>query len=56
MERMKHIASGGWWKADGGSGYVHASEGILSHFQDNPGLRRRLGLNSKETEHPGMMS
>jgi hypothetical protein len=52
MEILKHIASGGWWKASDGSP-VSAGAGIIEHFQ-NHNICCCLDLNMEPPHQPSM--
>ncbi|KAI0311552.1 hypothetical protein OF83DRAFT_1166297 [Amylostereum chailletii] len=54
IERMKHMASGGWWK-DGDGSLVRAGPQVRSVLQRDPKIQRRLGwVNTKP--HPAAKS
>ncbi|KAF9013807.1 hypothetical protein BDZ89DRAFT_1166951 [Hymenopellis radicata] len=53
MERFKHIASGGYWKAE--TGYVRAGPKVISFLEQNVQFQRRLGWTDPDLIKPGLV-
>lgn len=53
LERVKHLASGGWWYNEKRRSYVHSSEKILQTILDVPAYAHLLGLSNKKERIPG---
>ncbi|KAF7974716.1 hypothetical protein HWV62_11375 [Athelia sp. TMB] len=56
IDRVKHIATGGWWKDHRTAKWTHASSNILRHIAENPRHAYLLGLPSKVSLQPGFIT
>ena len=55
MERIKHLASGGFWHASDGE-WVQAGHGLRKIWHDHPKIQRHLGWVSHASVPSGMIS
>ena len=56
IDRMVHIAAGGWWYDSEQGKYVHAGPSILRQMSRAPKLWELLGLNDRPPTTPGELS
>jgi len=53
LDRVKHIASGGWWYDINQQRYVSASKAVTETICNNPKYSHLIGLESENTKIPG---
>ncbi|KAJ6632455.1 hypothetical protein B0H10DRAFT_1770681 [Mycena sp. CBHHK59/15] len=53
IDRVKHIATGGWWRDSQTQQWVCANPRIMQHILDHPEFAAMIGLPTKEARKPG---
>ncbi|KAF8214703.1 hypothetical protein K438DRAFT_2138088 [Mycena galopus ATCC 62051] len=56
IDRVKHIATGGWWKDSQSGQWVSADKRVMQQIIDHPEFAAMVGLPTKQVHEPGAIT